>query len=278
MQDTVCTRLAPVVEAAMAFDGSPDFNFGGQGLSFVHSAFTELSECRSVLRHSYAFSYFRYPTFSRTAHIYPHLYGKRKEKQGFDNLQAGETTLFVFRWERSTTSKTNNVRPPPHTSPELEVLTEQMSDIVARSHLRATQVQIAFLTAGAAEKRVELSNMVFQIYHDEKKEIARYQKRKENEEKLRAKSSGNDTEKQIAAMHSLSELMAMHQRPRGHPLDDGGLAQALDGFLARVENHGSRRLDFDDLAPETVRMWACPRCTYVNDSGRVCAMCAGRRS
>jgi Ariadne domain len=92
MQDSVCTRLAPVVEAAMAFDGSPVFNFGGQGLSFIHSAFTELLECRSVLRHSYAFSYFRYPTFSRSAHTFAHLYGKRKEKQNFERLQAGKFT------------------------------------------------------------------------------------------------------------------------------------------------------------------------------------------
>jgi Mn-dependent DtxR family transcriptional regulator len=33
MGDTVCTRLAPVVKAAAEFDGSPDFNFGGKGVS-----------------------------------------------------------------------------------------------------------------------------------------------------------------------------------------------------------------------------------------------------
>ena len=31
MCDTVCSRLAPVVEAAIDFDGSPTFNFGGKG-------------------------------------------------------------------------------------------------------------------------------------------------------------------------------------------------------------------------------------------------------
>jgi Ariadne domain len=96
MQDSVCSRLAPVVEAATTFDGSPVFNFGGHGLSFVHAAFTELLECRSMLQHSYAFSYFRYPTFSRSAHVHAHLYGKRKEKQSFERLQAGnEIQLLV---------------------------------------------------------------------------------------------------------------------------------------------------------------------------------------
>ena len=31
MCDTVCSRLAPVVEAAIDFEGSPTFNFGGKG-------------------------------------------------------------------------------------------------------------------------------------------------------------------------------------------------------------------------------------------------------
>lgn len=137
MADTVVSRLAPVVQAAMDLDGSPSFNFGGQGLSFVHAAFTELLECRSVLQHSYAFSYFRYPS------LYSGLMvsGRRREKVTFERLQS-----------------------------ELEMLTEQMSDIVARRHLRATQVQITFLTANAAEKRQDLSNLLFSILHDEEKE------------------------------------------------------------------------------------------------------------
>ena len=38
MGDTVCKRLAPVVEAAIDFDGSPQFNFGGQGKGYLPSA------------------------------------------------------------------------------------------------------------------------------------------------------------------------------------------------------------------------------------------------
>jgi rubrerythrin len=162
---------------------------------------------------------------------------------------------------------------------ELEVLTEQMSDIVARSHLRATQIQIAFLTAGAAEKRVELTNLVFQIYKDEKKEMERYKKQKEREEK-RSKASAGILAAPDNTRSSLSELMAMHHRPRDRPFDESGLSEALDDFLARAGGmeHRSRLLgEVDDLASEAVRMWACPRCTFMNEGGRLCAMCGSRR-
>ncbi|KAG7345581.1 IBR/half ring-finger domain containing protein [Nitzschia inconspicua] len=252
MQDSVCTRLAPLVEAAMAYDGSPLFNFGGQGLSFIHSAFIELLECRSVLRHSYAFSFLRYPTFSKSSQMLSHIYGSRKEKQNFERLQA-----------------------------ELEVITEQMSDIVARSHLRATQVQISFLTAGAAEKRVELSNMVFQIYREERKEIEKYEKRKENEKKYRAKSPRGETPPSSGVPRpSLSEIMLMHQRPRDLQFDHNNVADALDGFVdraTRMDHHATQYRDLDALASEAIRMWACSLCTYMNDGGRICAMCGRRR-
>jgi hypothetical protein len=156
MADTVCTRLAPVVEAAIDFDGSPKFNFGGKGLSFIHNAFFELAECRSTLRHSYAFSFYRYPskTFRTPSFSLSTSYlgnNKRREKFRFEQLQS-----------------------------ELETLTEQMSDIVARSRLRASQIQITYLTSGAAEKRLELNNFLFQIYREEKREALR-QKRRESE-------------------------------------------------------------------------------------------------
>ena len=246
MRDGVCARLAPVVEAATEFDGSSAFNFGGQGLSFVHSAFTELLECRTVLRHSYAFSYFRYPTFSSSSYQMGHLYGKRREKLTFERLQS-----------------------------ELEVLTEQMSDIVARSHLRATQIQISFLTKAAAEKRVEFTNAIFQIYKDEKKELSRYEQRKENEEKgSKARNAGRrDTEQ---AVNSLAQIMEMHQSGRDRNILEDDLHEALEGFMDRtraLEGHRERR----SLDDNPVRMWACSRCTYMNDGGRHCEMCGSRR-
>jgi ankyrin repeat protein len=248
MSDSVCTRLAPVVEAAIEFDGSSVFNFGGQGLSFVHSAFTELLECRSVLRHSYALSYFRYPTFSSSAYRMSHLYGRRKEKLNFERLQS-----------------------------ELEVLTEQLSDIVARSHLRATQVQIAFLTKAAAEKRVEFTNTVFLIYRDEKKELARYERRRENEETSSSKSSEGQRTSSGHAFSSLEQILAMHRSGEDRHTVEDDLNNALDGFIDRSQGfepwRGRRHLMQDD----PVRMWACSRCTYVNDGGRLCEMCGHRR-
>jgi len=131
-------RLAPVVSAAIEFDGSPAFNFGGKGLSFIHSAFTELLECRRTLKYSYAYSYFRYPTFFHFRRI-DELNNIRREKILFEKCQS-----------------------------ELEIITEQMSDVLARSHIRASQVQISFLTAGAAGKRVDFSNLMFSILHSER--------------------------------------------------------------------------------------------------------------
>jgi hypothetical protein len=237
----------------MEFDGSPVFNFGGKGLSFVHSAFTELLECRSVLRHSYAFSYLRYPTFLSSTSNSSHLYGKRKEKLHFERIQS-----------------------------ELEVLTEQMSDIVARSHLRATQVQISFLTAGAAEKRVEFTNLMFQIFKEEKRELAKYEQRKLNEAKYGSKPpSDNVSSRTTGPLRTLTQMMAMHEMNRGDVLGDD-LTRALDGFLARAGamEHGrgrrQERVDNDGNMP--TQMWACSRCTYMNDGGRRCEMCGTRRT
>lgn len=155
-----------------------------------------------------------------------------------------------------------------------------MSDIVARSHLRATQVQISFLTAGAAEKRVELANMVFQIYKEEKKELERYKKRKEIEENNRANVLPNESSVACVPGRSLSDLLTMHRMSRERSYDDSHLTGALDAFLARsnrVENGLNRVANLDEMASEAVRMWSCSQCTYMNDDGRVCAMCGGRR-
>ena len=69
----------------------------GAGLSFVHAAFKELLECRSVLQHSYPFSFFRYESLA----LKRHRHGKRlwNEKTTFEQMQS-----------------------------ELEMITEQMSD------------------------------------------------------------------------------------------------------------------------------------------------------
>ena len=52
------------------------------------------------------------------------------------------------------------------------MMTEQMSDIVARTHLRATQTQIMFLTSEAAEKRRDFSSFLLAVLDDERREKA----------------------------------------------------------------------------------------------------------
>jgi len=218
MCDTVCSRLAPVVEAAIDFDGSPTFNFGGKGLSFVHSAFTELLECRSVLKHSYAFSFFRYPAFYQFRH-YGQLSNRRREKTTFERLQS-----------------------------ELEIMTEQMSDIVARSHLRATKVQITFLTSSAAERRNDFTNLMFSILNEERKET----------KLTRAPKS--------LGINVISEG-SVSQRHR----NDGVLPSPLDEFMSRAQ------LDPTGGNENHLNMWACSACTYMNSGGFRCAICGHRR-
>ena len=104
----------------------------------MHAAFTELLECRNFLRHRYTFAYFRYPTSSSAI---SRIIRSSKDREHL-----------LFEAEQS----------------ELKMLTEQMSDIVARSHLRSTQGQIIFLTHAAADKRREMSNLIITILHEER--------------------------------------------------------------------------------------------------------------
>jgi hypothetical protein len=207
------------------------------GLSFVHSAFTELLECRSVLKHSYAYSFFRYPTFYRFRR-YGQLNNRRREKVSFERLQS-----------------------------ELEMMTEQMSDVVARAHVRATQVQITFLTAGATEKRQEFNNLMFTILNEERKE--------ENEAKSGISSETNAPRSSSRHRHVIPSPFGVIRRV----VDDGWSSENEDdGLRSTLEQFMSRAIPLD--APEgneiPVRMWACTACTYMNNGHR-CAMCGGLR-
>jgi hypothetical protein len=101
----------------------------------------ELLECRSILQHSYAFAFFRFSTSTRRR-----LSTRRTiEKLSFEHLQS-----------------------------ELEMITEQLSNIVARSHIRASKAQIRYLTTASAERRKELSVHLIGVWHDcREKEAAR---------------------------------------------------------------------------------------------------------
>lgn len=158
------------------------------------------------------------------------------------------------------------------------MITEQMSDIVARSHLRATQYQISFLTAGAAEKRTEFSELMFSILNDEERE--------EKSTKIRS-----DSEKGWKPMRNRGTI------PRPTPFDNVGrivggdtwtqsdtsatgpdimqdaLRQSLDEFMS----HSVALDPSDGPRSDPVTMWACQACTYMNSDGRLCAMCGTMR-
>jgi len=287
MADTACSRLAPVIEAAIEFSGFPDFNFGGKGLAFIHGAFTELLECRSLLQHSYAFAFTRYPNGS-TFRSNRELKAREREKGTFEQLQS-----------------------------ELETLSEQLSDIVARSHLRATQTQIMFLTSTSAEKRREFTVLLISILEEARKEE---EKKKENEVKgnhpvhpsggsdrysqrpwdvamappWRRRTIGdpfNSLHQETFPVRTLPPLMppgmgGLHTwGGRGPDRDDGG------GGIERVLHTGNRNQratvhetydgqDFDasSAGDRWAANWDCIACTYMNSHGRFCAMCGTPRN
>jgi len=287
MADTACSRLAPVIEAAIEFSGFSDFNFGGKGLAFVHSAFAELLQCRSLLQHSYAFAFTRYPSAS-TFRNNREYKAREREKGTFEQLQS-----------------------------ELETLSEQLSDIVARSHLRATQSQIMFLTSTSAEKRREFTVLLISILDEARKE-----EKKEKEDKARGihssqPSSGSGRyparpwdvdpmappwRRQTIGEPLNADTFPVTNLPpfvapgigglhtlggRGVNRDDG------DDAIERVLHASMRGLmtqrstaheiydgqDFNSSASERwTANWDCRLCTYMNSHGRFCAMCGTPRN
>jgi hypothetical protein len=259
MSETSCERLAPVVTAAIKFDASPNFNFGGRGLSFVHSAFIELNECRSLLQHSYVFSYFRYKS------VHPRKYRllKRllKEKFAFEQIQA-----------------------------ELEMMTEQMSNVVARSHLRATQAQITYLTASSADKRKEFSYLMINFLYEEVKEAKTDSEAAdggEHEQSFRDRNRLllNGASTRITGLATTTRGADTSQSNRqaagGESDDNEVIEQALRASLEEfMSNTGSRDvLEIDgDNSDEHGMDWPCSACTYMNNGGSQCAICGTQRS
>lgn len=121
---------------------------------------------------------------------------------------------------------------------ELEIITEQMSDVLARSHIRASQAQISFLTAGAAEKRVDFSNLMFSILHAERGK------------KHRTRREGEPPKK-----HFLTDY-ASDEYDDYDDYDNGGYASREEAIVE----------------------WSCTACTYINTSGSHCSMCGTPRT
>lgn len=265
MSETVFSRLSPVVKAAIEVTGRYTFNFGDKGLSFVYAAFTELLECRSMLQHSYAFSYFRY----QSQHFRRYKLTKRRisEKLAFEQLQS-----------------------------ELEMMTEQMSDVVARSHLRATQSQITFLTASATEKRKEFSNLMIRILVSDRRDtqqdsmtavetvenIRKSRKARTLPSLLERITSGVDTNSSSDGSRTPTIAISSHPRPDEDEEMEEAIRASLEEFMTG-SNRSPAMIEVD--SPEAIadneRLagdWACAACTYVNISGIRCAMCGTRRS
>ena len=148
-----------------------------------------------------------------------------------------------------------------------QLFIQQKKLIVARSHLQASQVQITFLTANAAEKREDFSNLIFSILHDEGKEAI------VSEEKPSSTSLAS-------ASRSLASVDRARVASPGFDFrrfanDDSGdeedeIRAALRQVLSTLEG------DETDSIPAD-QMWECSVCTYMNSGGRRCAMCGTLR-
>jgi hypothetical protein len=178
------------------------------------------------LRYSYPYSFFRYPTFFHFRRI-DELNQIRKEKILFEKYQS-----------------------------ELEMITEQMSDVLARSHIRASQVQISFLTAGAAEKRVDFSNLMFAILHEER---GKDRQRREDDPTRKTRRSNNSLNPWTGSLEDRSDYSS-----------DDDYDPNLQAFVEDELGYGDGN--------DGPAMWACSACTFMNTRGRRCEMCGTSRT
>jgi hypothetical protein len=224
MRLRLCERLGPVVRKAIEYGGGIHI-FGGKGISFVHSAFTELLECRSILQHSYVFGFLSYRSSQLTRQ-------QSTQKVVFERIQS-----------------------------ELELLTEQISDVVARTHIRASETQIVFLTKVSSGKRKELTN--FMIDRLRLAEIDEMKQLHSNQVNLPGHRPTN----------------IRHGDYSSDDDEDADAAEAIQRSLDTYEAATNRRFHYhieDDIVE--LQDWACSGCTYINaGSVRRCEMCDTRR-
>jgi ankyrin repeat protein len=241
MRESVCKRLKPVVKASKEFTGDPSFNFGDKGLSFIHSAFTELDECRSVLLQSYPFAFYRYTPVDLRHRRYRHVRQLLiQEKRQFENLQS-----------------------------ELEMLVEQMSDIVARTHLRANQSQIHFLTVTTADKRKDFANCLIALFAEEKR-------------KLKTALSSSELEgESVTRITGLAGVAPLEGGSGSDPFAENlreAVQTSLENFRLRMESPELSEVDsdgFGDQMDTLLPPWSCLDCTFFNEDRDVpfCEMC-----
>jgi Ariadne domain len=225
MRMNLCERLAPVVRKAIEYGGGIHI-FGGKGVSFIHAAFSELLECRSMLQHSYAFAFVNYR---------PNIFTRQQsnEKVVFERIQS-----------------------------ELELLTEQISDVVARTHIRASETQINFLTKVTSGKRKEFTNFMIDVLRhseiDKNKQLNSNQMNLPGHRPTNVRRSDYNTDDD-------EDLEAAAEAIR----------RSLDTYDAATNRHFHYNIDDNDIE---LHDWACTGCTYMNAGAvRRCDMCDTRR-
>jgi hypothetical protein len=259
MRNSAIERLAPVVKSASQFAQpySGDFNFGGQGLSFIHAAFTELLECRATLQHSYAYVYIHFDTKQGVREKLSRQL--RTEKRAVESIQA-----------------------------ELETMTEQLSDVVARSHLRATQMQILFLTSATADKRKEFSNFMITILAKQLKRSSKDGTQAKSASRdgregnfIRNNAANDDKDKLHRRSTNDSDDIVVGERSSREDIE-ADIRASLARFMINTGELDVLRIESDNGAvdfdhKETRGDWPCLTCTYINCQGFHCAMCGTSR-
>ena len=245
LSEKVCERLEPVLRAAKELREDPTFNFNGMGLSFLYAAFTELDQCRSILLQSYPYAYYRYAQLDLRQPGYRQKFRYlHKEKKQFEKLQS-----------------------------ELELLTEQMSDIVAGKYLRANQSQIQFLTLNSAEKRKDFTNFIVttltQDERDTKRSMLVVQPQ---EERI-------NTTRIMGMVDEDRNIVDEEEGDTSASYFENALQQSLEEFQLRIDSHDLSEVDSDGFGGQSTTFppWSCPACTYMNEEPNVpfCEMCVG---
>jgi hypothetical protein len=136
-----------------------------------------------------------------------------------------------------------------------------MSDIVARSHIRATQIQITLLTVEAAQRRIEFYTVLFKVL------------REERNEKQREESDNNHRKHRNAHTRGHDVVLPHHVFDHVGRIADGGVEDSQDDNFM----HEMLR-SFGDFPGHAIRgPWSCSVCTLMNNGGRTCDACGNLR-
>ena len=163
---------------------------------------------------------------------------------------------------------------------ELEMITEQLSDIVARKYIRATRSQIVFLTAAAAEKRLDFYQFVIKVARDEGKIYADQEERMED---LQTEGKANPPfrslnrpgkeivriVREIFASECHEENNESKWNDEGNVQEENEMVEVEDALLAEAMEQSMK---------DAIDNWTCNLCTYENSrESDVCAICRCNR-